>query len=84
MAELSGYAYNCSAQETFDIIALVLFGDENYAADLIDANPEYAGIIEFSGGEQLYIPALDIPEDEEDEEEAELANTSAPWKDDAT
>lgn len=81
MADYSGYVYNCSAQETFDIVSLVLFGDEKYAADLMDANPEYAGIIEFSGGEQLVIPSLDIPEDEEDEEEDELAATNAPWKD---
>ena len=48
--ELSGYIYICSAGETFDSIALALWDDENYAADLLCANPEYCTQQVFSGG----------------------------------
>lgn len=80
MIEYSGYEYYCSSQETFDSIALMVYGDENCAADLMNANPEHAGTILFTGGERLLLPILEVPEDEDDEEEDELATANAPWK----
>jgi len=75
---LSGYAYRCSAGETFDSIALELYGSEKYASDLMCANPEYSDVAVFRGGESLYLPVIDIPESERDETVTEPEK--APWK----
>lgn len=76
MVEMSGYEYHCAAGDSFDGVALEVYGDEKYAADLMNANPEYCGMTVFNGGEALLIPALDVPE----EDEGVIANTIAPWK----
>ncbi len=76
MIEMSGYEYHCAAGDSFDGVALEVYGDEKYAADLMNANPKYCGMTVFNGGEVLQIPALDVPEDDEDA----MANTIAPWK----
>lgn len=75
---LSGYGYVCSAGETFDSVAREIWGDERYAADLLCANPEYAHQTIFYGNETLYIPSIEIPEDDSDGMEAEPIK--APWK----
>jgi len=75
MIEISGYGYKCAAGETFDSVALVLFGDEKYAAELMCANPEHTGKMIFDGSELLFVPVINIP-DETDE----AATGSAPWK----
>lgn len=77
MIEYSGYEYHCSVDESFDSIALELYGDENYAADLMNANPEYCGMPVFDGGETLHLPEIDVPTDDDDEV---LVNVIAPWK----
>lgn len=76
--EMSGFVYVCSAGETFDSIALKLWNDENYAAEILCANPEYSTQQIFLGGEELYIPAVDLPEDEMDESVTEPKK--APWR----
>lgn len=73
--EMSGFVYMCSAGETFDSIALELWNDENYAAEILCANPEYSTRQIFFGGEELYIPAVDLPEDESVTEPKK-----APWR----
>ena len=50
---LSGQGYICSAGESFDSVALSVYGDEMYAADLLCANPELGGKMNFEGGEIL-------------------------------
>ena len=35
---MSGYVYNCSAGETWDMIALEIYGEETYAADVPERN----------------------------------------------
>lgn len=77
MAVLSGLEYRCAANESFDSVALAVYGDEKYAPDLMDANPDLCGMTVFFGGEALALPVLDVPETSE---EAALANTIAPWK----
>lgn len=77
MINYSGYEYHCSANESFDSIALDIYGDELYTPDLMNANPEYCGMTVFNGGEVLKLPTLDIPKRSG---EAILANTIAPWK----
>lgn len=74
--ELTGYIYTCSAGETFDAIARILFGHENYAADLMAANPEMSTTILFTGGEKLYIPSVEIP----DEDDTDAMPAAAPWR----
>ena len=77
MIEYSGYEYVCSANESFDDIALQIYGDENYAADLMNANPQYCGMPVFNGGEVLRLPSIDIPLDDDDEPQTAIV---APWK----
>ena len=62
--ELSGFEYRCSAGETFDSVALDIFGDEKYAANLLCANPEHDRKMVFEGGERLYLPVVEAPEDD--------------------
>lgn len=77
MIEYSSLEYRCAANDSFDGVALAIYGNERYAADLMNANPNLCGMIVFNGGELLKLPVLDIP-DENDE--TALANTIAPWK----
>lgn len=77
--ELSGYIYRCSAGESFDSIAREQYQDEKYAAELLCVNPELAGKLVFEGGEQLYLPEIEIPETGDSEEET-MEPDKAPWK----
>lgn len=76
MSELSGYVYRCSAGETFDCIALAIYDDEKYAADLMNANPDYVHKAVFSGDEEIALPVVEKP----DGEESGNAPSVAPWK----
>lgn len=76
--DMSGLKYTCSAGETFDSIARELWSDEKYAAELLCANPEYCTQMMFLGGEELYIPIVELPEDEADETVTEPE--TAPWR----
>jgi hypothetical protein len=76
--EMSGLEYTCSAGESFDSVALVLFGDEKHASALLMANPELCHISVFTGGEALLIPVVELPEEGADESEHIPAR--APWK----
>ena len=77
MVELSGYLYRCSAGETFDRVALNIYGREKYAADLMNANPEYARRLVFTGDEVLSLPVVEAPEEDQ---ENEYTPGTAPWK----
>lgn len=76
MSELSGYVYRCSAGETFDSIALAIYDDEKYAADLMNANPGFVHKAVFSGDEVIALPVVEKP----DGEENSTAPSVAPWK----
>lgn len=73
---LSGYEYTCSAGETFDSIALEIYGDEKYAAEMLCVNPQYSSKLAFTGGEILSLPVIEIAEDEDTGEQI----GPAPWK----
>lgn len=75
MSMLSGYLYPCSAGETFDSIALAIYGHEKYAAELMNANPGYVLLTVFAGGETLSLPVV-----ETDDGEDEPTPSTAPWK----
>lgn len=57
---LSGQIYKCKAGETFDAIALTVYGDTKYASDLLCANPDKCNIQVFAGGEKLNLPQVVI------------------------
>lgn len=77
MIVYSGLGYRCAANESFDSVALKVYGHEKYAPDLMNANPEMCGKTVFDGGEFLLLPSIDIPTRSR---ERALANTIAPWK----
>lgn len=76
---ISGTLYQCTAGETFDSVALEVYGDEVYACELMSANPEYSTMPIFTGGELLELPVIEVPSDDDVEEE-EYASTTPPWK----
>ena len=57
----SGYGYVASNGDTFDSIALEVYGSENYSAELLCANPALCHIQVFEGGELLILPVVEIP-----------------------
>lgn len=73
---MSGYEYHCSAGESFDSVALGIYGDERYAADLMTANPAIAGKLWFDGGETLDIPLVAAGRNEQ----TGKMIAAAPWK----
>lgn len=79
MIELSGQTYHCSAGETFDSIALFVYGDEIYASELLSANPFYCTKAIFHGGEELNLPVVEVVPDGEEDEEIFMPAV-APWK----
>lgn len=62
--------YTASAKETFDQIALNVYGDEKYAYLLLEQNPSQCHKIMMDGGETLLAP--DMPRDE--------TGALPPWK----
>lgn len=77
MASLSGLGYICGAGESFDSVALVMYGNEKYAADLLKANPELDRLLVFHGGETLRLPVVQVTESSS----GQLAPAEiAPWK----
>ena len=52
-------SYKTVSNDTWDLIAYKLFGNERYMKNLIEANIELAGILKFDTGTELVIP--DIP-----------------------
>ena len=74
---LSGIQYQCVAGETWDSVALEVYGDEKYSCELLCANPALCLTAVFIGGELLDLPEVDIVEADADEE---FMPADAPWK----
>lgn len=72
-----GQTYRCSAGETFDSVALGVYGDEVYACELLNANPTLCCKPIFTGGEILQLPVVEIPARNSD---AHHMPEKAPWK----
>ena len=75
---LSGKIYRCRAGETFDSVALKIYGHEKYAPELLCANPIYCTIPVFAGGELLKLPVVYIPEKRRNS--GGYKPVKAPWK----
>ncbi|MDO4620040.1 MAG: LysM domain-containing protein [Lachnospiraceae bacterium] len=73
----SGQVYICSAGETFDGIALEIYGDEKYACDLLCMNPDYCLMTVFKGGEELMLPVVEIVDESKNDG---IMPETAPWK----
>lgn len=73
--DMSGFAYTCTAGETFDSVARGIYGDEICAAELLCANPEYSTTLVFAGGEVLYLPVVAVTTPEEN-----VLPQTAPWR----
>lgn len=73
--QLSDYRYACAAGDTFDSVALKVYGDEKYAAELLSVNAELCGKLLFTGGEKLYLPVIETVAAGE-----ETLPQTAPWK----
>lgn len=71
--EMTGYQYNCSGGETFDSVAREVYGDEKYAAELLQANPTLCEKTVFGGGEAVLLPVIVQPE-------SYTLPDSAPWR----
>ena len=70
---MSRMGYLCIAGDTFDQIALQVYGKESYAYELMNANPQYASTLVFCGGEVLMLP-------ERASVEHTKQQSSAPWR----
>lgn len=68
--------YRCSGGETFDSVALQLYGDEKYASELLGANAAYCEKLVFSGGEELNVPVVETAVDSDTGQQI----GTAPWK----
>lgn len=77
MPVLSTLGWRTSAGETFDQIALHVYGKEKYATQLIAANPEYAHLDMFTGREVLRLPVVTI---EKPTDSGGYAPSKAPWR----
>lgn len=63
--------YTTREGDTFDLLSLRFYNEEKLANHIIEANPDYADVVVFSGGINLTIPVI---------EEPELTETKAPWR----
>ena len=57
--------------DTFDAIALDMYGSEKMAHYLIEFNPDYADVLIFEGNVELHLPVI---------EDADLPQTLPPWR----
>ncbi len=51
--------------ETWDLIALKVYGSEKYMTKLIEANPEHRETVFFSANVKLTVPEIETPVPEE-------------------
>ncbi|AYO30257.1 MULTISPECIES: tail protein X [Clostridia] len=70
MAIVNYFEYTTMQGDTFDMLALDAYNDEFKAHLIIQANPQYAGVLVFDAGIKLKIPII----------EQEAAATLPPWK----
>ena len=57
--------------DTFDELALDMYGDERLAHYIIDYNPDYADVLLFEANVELYLPIV---------EDAETPVSLPPWR----
>ncbi len=69
---ITGYTEYLTAQgDTFDLLALRNYGEEQLSSVIIEENPDYADVLIFEQGIILQIPII---------ENAETPETLPPWR----
>lgn len=63
--------YTTCEGDTFDALALEMYGDENLSHYIIEFNPDYADVLIFDANCSLLLPVI---------ENIELANSLPPWR----
>lgn len=58
MQKLGSIEYTAAGGDTFDSIALAAYDEERMASVIIAANPDFADLLIFEGGEKVQIPVL--------------------------
>ena len=72
MRRVSAYiTYTTQEGDTFDELALDMYGDERFAHYIIEYNPDYADVLIFEANEEIYLPIV---------EDAETPDTLPPWR----
>lgn len=62
--------YITAQGDTWDLIALRVYGSERYMTVLIEANPEHQETVIFPAGVRLKVPEVTVP----------IPSTLPPWK----
>jgi phage tail protein X len=63
--------YTTREGDTFDALALEMYGEESLAHYIIEFNPDYADVLIFDANVALRLPIV---------EDAELPETLPPWR----
>lgn len=63
--------YTTREGDTFDALALEMYGSEKLTHYIIEFNPDYADVLIFEAGVILRLPIV---------EDAELSSTLPPWR----
>lgn len=72
MCRVTGYKeYTTREGDTFDALALEMYGAETLAHYIIEFNPDYADVLIFEANVALRLPIV---------EDAELPDTLPPWR----
>ena len=69
---IRGYkSYTCRQGDMFDLLAGQAYGQEGMSSTLIAANPDFADVVMFDGGESIRIPLVEV---------VECPDTLPPWR----
>lgn len=72
MRRITAYKdYTTREGDTFDALALEMYGEETLAHYIIEFNPDYADVLIFDGNVALRLPIV---------EEVETPDTLPPWR----
>ncbi len=72
MRKVTAYKeYTTREGDTFDALALEMYGEETLAHYIIEFNPDYADVLIFEANVALRLPIV---------EEAEMPETLPPWR----
>lgn len=72
MRKVTGYKeYTTRESDTFDALALEMYGEETLAHYIIEFNPDYADVLIFDANVALRLPIV---------EDVETPDTLPPWR----
>lgn len=75
MRRVTGYKdYTTREGDTFDALALDMYGEETLAHYIIEFNPDYADVLIFDANVALQLPIV---------EDVEMPDTLPPWRRDS-